>query len=468
MTERDAGGRVDKRTVAGRVYEYEHDARGQLSSCTDNQDSSNNAQYAYDHMARRIKMTIGDSVYRFVYDGNDVAVEFCDEDGDSDVDRTRVYWLMPELDQRIGFVDVLAGETNIYYYLCDQVGSVIQVIDESGDVVNQYVYDAYGNVSWDSTNTFEGVENRYLFQGREWDANRQEYYFRYRTYIPEWGSFAGPDMNLSRGILGERHGVMSYVAFGNNPLDVRDPMGLQDVLVAIGPSYGTPQYHAMYKHLRSLKRYILDLQSKGKAQGLTLDVMREEGWTLEDLHRVLLPTIEGDTESANYERAYEDLILWLKSPGAFVVEGVRKVPKYYVRRKKPGDPITLTIDEILDPLKSSEQPRVAFVGSFGARAKALSRGKIKLADPGVIGTHALKSMMYGLEFVAEAVSREGAISKGEALQALRVQDLAVGMRTTVPSLEKRRRRQDVMWMERLWQQWRIDMLIYEGTKGSDE
>ena len=226
VTERDAGGRVDKRTVAGRVYEYEHDARGQLSSCTDNQDSSNTAQYAYDHMARRTKMTVGDSVYRFVYDGNDVAVEFCDEDGDDDVDRTRVYWLLPELDQRIGFVDVADGETNIYYYLCDQVGSVIQIVDESGDVVNQYVYDAYGNVSWDSTNTFEGVENRYLFQGREWDAHRQEYYFRFRTYIPEWGSFAGPDMNLSRGVLSERHGMMSYVAFGNNPLDVRDPMGL--------------------------------------------------------------------------------------------------------------------------------------------------------------------------------------------------------------------------------------------------
>ena len=222
-------------------------------------DFSSTHRVAYDHMARRIKMTVGSSAYRFVYDGNDVAVEFYDEDGDDDVDRTRVYWLLPELDQRIGFVDVADGETNIYYYLCDQVGSVIQVIDESGDVVNQYVYDAYGNVSWDSTNTFEGVENRYLFQGREWDAHRQEYYFRYRTYIPEWGSFAGPDMNLSRGPLGERHGMMNYVAFVNNPLDVRDPMGL-DIEVFLPPKSTKDKHEQLLNRLWERKAYLRRLQ----------------------------------------------------------------------------------------------------------------------------------------------------------------------------------------------------------------
>ena len=63
-------------------------------------------------------------------------------------------------------------------------------------------------------------------QGREWDAHRQDYYFRNRIYVPEWGSFTGPDMNLANGIEGEPNGVGNYVFCENNPLDIRDPLGL--------------------------------------------------------------------------------------------------------------------------------------------------------------------------------------------------------------------------------------------------
>jgi len=63
-------------------------------------------------------------------------------------------------------------------------------------------------------------------QGREWDTHRQDYYFRNRIYVPEWGSFTGPDMNLANGIEGEPNGVGNYVFCNNNPLDVRDPLGL--------------------------------------------------------------------------------------------------------------------------------------------------------------------------------------------------------------------------------------------------
>jgi len=63
-------------------------------------------------------------------------------------------------------------------------------------------------------------------QGREWDAHRQDYYFRNRIYVPEWGSFTGPDMNLANGIEGEPNGVGNYVFCNNDPLDNVDPLGL--------------------------------------------------------------------------------------------------------------------------------------------------------------------------------------------------------------------------------------------------
>jgi RHS repeat-associated protein len=68
---------------------------------------------------------------------------------------------------------------------------VLQGIREDGAVMNRYDYDAFGNAV--AANTSETVENRYGFQGREWDAHRGDYYFRNRTYVPEWGCFTGPD-----------------------------------------------------------------------------------------------------------------------------------------------------------------------------------------------------------------------------------------------------------------------------------
>jgi len=104
---------------------------------------------------------------------------------------------------------------------------VLQIVKEDGTVVNQYDYDAFGRVRWDSENTYEnGVENRYLFQGREWDKNGGFYYFRNRIYLPERGEFATPDMNLGRGILGELDGMATLTFCGGDPVNCIDPTGL--------------------------------------------------------------------------------------------------------------------------------------------------------------------------------------------------------------------------------------------------
>jgi RHS repeat-associated protein len=104
---------------------------------------------------------------------------------------------------------------------------VLRIVKEDGTVVNQYDYDAFGRVRQASPNTFATVENRYLFQGREWDKNGGFYYFRNRIYLPERGEFATPDMNLGRGILGELDGMATLTFCGGDPVNMVDPTGLQ-------------------------------------------------------------------------------------------------------------------------------------------------------------------------------------------------------------------------------------------------
>jgi RHS repeat-associated protein len=200
-----SNGCVTARTVAGRTVDYQFDGDGRLTSFTDQQNSSNNATYSYDPFGRRIAMTVGDTKTRFVYQGDDIVAEYVDEGNNGSVDKTRVYWTLPDIDQRVVFVDIEGGTNTFYYYLCDQVGSVMQVVRQDGTVVNQYDYDAYGNLREDTS--FETVPNRYRFQGREWDEHAHHYYFRNRVYFPEWGTFASPDMNMALGPIGEPMGM---------------------------------------------------------------------------------------------------------------------------------------------------------------------------------------------------------------------------------------------------------------------
>jgi len=244
-------GRIIRREVQGRVYDYEYDALGRLTGFSDSCDPLNNAEYRYDHMGRRIQISVGNSVTRCVYRGHNCVAEYHDADDsgaydDNPDDYKRVYWFQPNIDHCIGFVhiDSTAGREP-YYYLRDQVGSVMQVVRDNGagghDVVNQYDYDAFGNIRWQ--NSFEGIPNRYTFHGREWDANAGHYYYRYRTYIPEWGSFTGPDLNLRNGLYGEPNGHANYVFCENDPLNNVDPLGLAETHVGHVLEKTNPLYY---------------------------------------------------------------------------------------------------------------------------------------------------------------------------------------------------------------------------------
>jgi RHS repeat-associated protein len=118
---------------------------------------------------------------------------------------------------------------------------VLAVVDSDGDVVCQYDYmtppvpgdsseeaallpsgsgGAAGNLRED--NSFETVPNRYRFHGREWGEHRGDYYYRYRTCVPEWGRFTSPDMQFDPM---EGEGTCNYLFCGNDPVSYLDPIG---------------------------------------------------------------------------------------------------------------------------------------------------------------------------------------------------------------------------------------------------
>jgi|GEM_PF-7068139 len=88
-------------------------------------------------------------------------------------------------------------ETNTVYYHHDGLGSTVALTDSTGNVVESYTYDVYGQPSILSTTYHllptSSVTNRFLFTGREYLAELALYDHRHRIYSPSLGRFLQTD-----------------------------------------------------------------------------------------------------------------------------------------------------------------------------------------------------------------------------------------------------------------------------------
>ena len=125
-----------------------------------------------------------------------------------------------------GVDQILAQESaggSVLWTLSDQLGTVKDLVDNSGSVANHVRYDSFGGVVSQSNPAFG---SRYGFTGREWDTETGLYYYRSRYYNPGIGRFIGED---SVGFDGGDANLYRYV--GNRPVDNVDPLGLSGKLI---------------------------------------------------------------------------------------------------------------------------------------------------------------------------------------------------------------------------------------------
>ncbi len=112
-----------------------------------------------------------------------------------------------------------------YVYHRDHVGSVIQITDKDGAVVNTYQYDSFGNTIAQTL----GVENPFRYAGAHYDAETGLYYMKFRYYDPRIGRFLTPD---PYSIVASGPNLYTYVK--NNPVNYADPQGLFGVGLIAG------------------------------------------------------------------------------------------------------------------------------------------------------------------------------------------------------------------------------------------
>jgi RHS repeat-associated protein len=206
--------------ATGEVTEFTYDYRGRLTR-VERRDAGgtilNAAEYTYDVFGRRIAKTVDSDgagpqaaeTTRFVYDGDHAWADF-DENGNA----ISHYLYGDELD------DLLARERSgegTAWYLTDRLGTVRDIADASGTLINHIEYDSFGNVIGESN---PAAGDRFKFTGRELDSETGLYYYRARYYDSVTGRFLAEDP------MGFDAGDTNFYRYvGNAPTNYWDPLG---------------------------------------------------------------------------------------------------------------------------------------------------------------------------------------------------------------------------------------------------
>lgn len=238
--EHDGEGNLIRRTEtesdAYRVFDYDH--RNRLVRVTDFSSGGialQQVDLTYDASGRRIAKTVDvdgagvgvPTTEHYVYDGEHVILEFVDADGPGSADQPVPVirnLFGPGIDMILAQQQINTGETR--WLLTDHLGTVRDLVSDTGQLLNHLQYDTFGNLLAQSA---PAIATRYGFTGREWDASLELNYYRARYYSPELGrflqqdpiAFAGQDENLYRYVF-------------NQPTTHTDPSGkIVPILVGI-------------------------------------------------------------------------------------------------------------------------------------------------------------------------------------------------------------------------------------------
>ena len=110
-----------------------------------------------------------------------------------------------------------------YYYVRNLQGDITDIIDQNGNKVVSYTYDAWGKLlsTTGSLASTLGVANPFRYRSYMYDTETGLYYLLTRYYDPNTGRFLNADGQLNGNFLG----LNLYAYCENNPVNYCDPDG---------------------------------------------------------------------------------------------------------------------------------------------------------------------------------------------------------------------------------------------------
>jgi RHS repeat-associated protein len=239
------GNRLSKTDSTGTTG-YNYDANNRLSSAggvtfsyDDNgslilkEDGSATQIYVYDFERRLVSTISMDGAilqYRYDADGDRVSKESAGQVTTFVVDKnTTFHRVLEELDDAGDIVfhytygaELISqdgGGSNVRFYHRDAAGSVRMLTDSGAVVTDEYLYDAFGNLLFQTGNS----SNTFQFAGEQFDDETGLYYLRARYLDPVTARFITQD--AFQGTTEDPASLNAYVYANSDPTTFRDPSG---------------------------------------------------------------------------------------------------------------------------------------------------------------------------------------------------------------------------------------------------
>ena len=175
-------------------------------------------RFTYDAAGRRTSRTVNGVTTRFYYAGN-LLMRQCD--GIDTLD-----FAYDASGRAIGF----NHNGTPYFYLHNLLGDVVAISDAQGNIVAEYVYDAWGNVL-SATGPMADI-NPIRYRGKYYDAVTGWYWLETRYYNPQWRRFINADVLFIAGCYLTAANMFAYC--NNNPVMFVDPDGMAGIPAEIG------------------------------------------------------------------------------------------------------------------------------------------------------------------------------------------------------------------------------------------
>jgi len=200
-------------------------------------------QYVYDVLGRRMQKSVQDFVEtssvlknftrKYGYDGQNIFVEF-DADNNMLAGHTHNPLTLDDIlstNYTSHAVNAqIAQYAGNFYYFKDHLGSIMDITDSAGNIIQKYNYKSFGKII--STTDASGadisaapvVRSSFTYTGREFDEESGLYFYRARYYSANVGRFLQADPDPGKIILPET--IFNKYTYARNASTIfNDPTG---------------------------------------------------------------------------------------------------------------------------------------------------------------------------------------------------------------------------------------------------
>lgn len=175
------------------------------------QTTDKNITYTYNEEGIRNSKTINGTTTNYVIEGQDIIYE---KTGENET------WYIYDADTKVTGL-IYNGKT--YYYEKNAQNDVVALLNENGERVCSYTYDAWGNLMSTEGNVTIAQANKYRYRSYYYDEETGFYYLTSRYYDFAVGRFINADCLES--IYQDFDNLNLYLYCNNDPVNQIDPSG---------------------------------------------------------------------------------------------------------------------------------------------------------------------------------------------------------------------------------------------------